>query len=99
LPSLKAAAADCKACDLWEKGTQTVFGEGRSRATFLFVGEQPGNEEDLTGKPFVGPAGRLFDDALEEAGIDRKQTYVTNVVKHFKWEPRGKRGFTKNQTP
>ena len=91
LPSLKAAAADCKACDLWEKGTQTVFGEGRSRATFLFVGEQPGNEEDLTGKPFVGPAGRLFDDALEEAGIDRKQTYVTNVVKHFKWEPRGKR--------
>ena len=91
LPSLKAAAADCKACDLWEKGTQTVFGEGWSRATFLFVGEQPGNEEDLTGKPFVGPAGRLFDDALEEAGIDRKQTYVTNVVKHFKWEPRGKR--------
>jgi len=91
LPSLKAAAADCKACDLWEKGTQTVFGEGRSRATFLFVGEQPGNEEDLTGKPFVGPAGRLFDDALGEAGIDRKQTYVTNVVKHFKWEPRGKR--------
>jgi len=91
LPSLKTAAADCKACDLWAKGTQTVFGEGRSRATFLFVGEQPGNEEDLTGKPFVGPAGRLFDDALEEAGIDRKQTYVTNVVKHFKWEPRGKR--------
>jgi uracil-DNA glycosylase len=91
LPSLKAAAADCKACDLWKKGTQTVFGEGRSRATFLFVGEQPGNEEDLTGKPFVGPAGRLFDDALEEAGINRKQTYVTNVVKHFKWEPRGKR--------
>ena len=91
LPSLKAAAEDCKACDLWKKGTQTVFGEGRSRATFLFVGEQPGNEEDLTGKPFVGPAGRLFDDALEEAGINRKQTYVTNVVKHFKWEPRGKR--------
>jgi uracil-DNA glycosylase family protein len=91
LPSLKAAAEDCKACDLWKKGTQTVFGEGRSRATFLFVGEQPGNEEDLTGKPFVGPAGRLFDDALEEAGIKRKQTYVTNVVKHFKWEPRGKR--------
>ncbi|HJX92414.1 MAG TPA: UdgX family uracil-DNA binding protein [Pyrinomonadaceae bacterium] len=91
LPSLKVAAANCKACDLWKKGTQTVFGEGRSRATFLFVGEQPGNEEDLTGKPFVGPAGRLFDDALGEAGIDRKQTYVTNVVKHFKWEPRGKR--------
>jgi DNA polymerase len=91
LPSLKAAAANCKACDLWEKGTQTVFGEGRRRATVLFVGEQPGNEEDLTGKPFVGPAGRLLDEALAEAGIDRKQTYVTNVVKHFKWEPRGKR--------
>jgi uracil-DNA glycosylase len=91
LPSLKAAAADCKACDLWKKGTQTVFGEGRRRATVLFVGEQPGNEEDLTGKPFVGPAGRLLDEALAEAGIDRRQTYVTNVVKHFKWEPRGKR--------
>ena len=91
LPSLKAAAAECKACDLWKKGTQTVFGEGRRRAKVLFVGEQPGNEEDLTGKPFVGPAGRLFDEALSEAGIDRKQTYVTNVVKHFKWEPRGKR--------
>ena len=91
LPALKGAAADCKACDLWKKGTQTVFGEGRSRAAILFVGEQPGNEEDLTGKPFVGPAGRLFDDALEAAGVNRKQTYVTNVVKHFKWEPRGKR--------
>ena len=91
LTSLKNAAAGCKACDLWEKGTQTVFGEGGRRARVLFVGEQPGNEEDLTGKPFVGPAGRLFDNALEEAGIDRKQTYVTNVVKHFKWEPRGKR--------
>jgi uracil-DNA glycosylase len=89
--SLKAAAADCKACDLWKKGTQTVFGEGRRRAVIPFVGEQPGNEEDLTGKPFVGPAGRLFDEALAEAGIDRKQTYVTNIVKHFKWEPRGKR--------
>jgi len=91
LSSLKEAAADCKACDLWERGTQTVFGEGRRRAQILFVGEQPGNEEDLTGKPFVGPAGRLLDAALEEAGIDRSQTYVTNVVKHFKWEPRGKR--------
>src|SRR5688572_3105680 len=91
LSSLKTAAADCKACDLWKKGTQTVFGEGSRRARVMFVGEQPGNEEDLTGKPFVGPAGRLFDTALEEAGIDRKQTYVTNVVKHFKWEPRGKR--------
>ena len=91
LPFLKAAATDCRACDLWKKGTQTVFGDGRTRAKVMFVGEQPGNEEDLTGKPFVGPAGRLFDNALEEAGIDRKQTYVTNVVKHFKWEPRGKR--------
>jgi DNA polymerase len=91
LSSLKNAAADCQACDLWLKGTQTVFGEGSRRARVMFVGEQPGNEEDLTGKPFVGPAGRLFDSALGEAGIDRKQTYVTNVVKHFKWEPRGKR--------
>lgn len=91
LTSLKNAAAGCKACDLWEKGTQTVFGEGGRRARVMLIGEQPGNEEDLSGKPFVGPAGRLLDSALEEAGIDRKQTYVTNVVKHFKWEPRGKR--------
>jgi DNA polymerase len=91
LPSLREAAADCKACDLWKRGTQTVFGEGRRRSVVMFVGEQPGNEEDLSGKPFVGPAGRLLDDALAEAGIDRSQTYVTNVVKHFKWEPRGKR--------
>ncbi len=91
LGSLREAAADCRACDLGERGTQTVFGEGRRRAKVMLIGEQPGNEEDLTGKPFVGPAGRLLDDALEEAGIDRSQTYVTNVVKHFKWEPRGKR--------
>ncbi|HEY3024775.1 MAG TPA: UdgX family uracil-DNA binding protein [Pyrinomonadaceae bacterium] len=91
LKAFRDAAADCKACDLWKRGTQTVFGEGPRRAEVLFVGEQPGNEEDLQGKPFVGPAGRLLDDALEEAGIDRSQTYVTNVVKHFKWEPRGKR--------
>jgi uracil-DNA glycosylase len=91
LPGLREAAADCKACDLWKRGTQTVFGEGDRRALAVFVGEQPGNEEDLTGRPFVGPAGRLFDEALAAAGIDRKQTYVTNVVKHFKWEPRGKR--------
>ena len=91
LSLLKNAAADCRACDLWKKGTQTVFGEGSRQVRIMFVGEQPGNEEDLTGKPFVGPAGRLFDNALEAAGIDRKQTYVTNVVKHFKWEPRGKR--------
>ena len=91
LKAFREAAADCKACDLWERGTQTVFGEGARHAEVIFVGEQPGNEEDLTGKPFVGPAGRLLDDALIEAGIDRTQTYVTNVVKHFKWEPRGKR--------
>ena len=91
LSSLKDAAADCQACDLWKTGTQTVFGEGARRVKVMFVGEQPGNEEDLSGRPFVGPAGRLLDDALDTAGIDRKQTYVTNVVKHFKWEPRGKR--------
>ena len=91
LKAFREAAADCKGCDLWERGTQTVFGEGARYAEVLFIGEQPGNEEDLTGHPFVGPAGRLFTDALEEAGIDRRKTYVTNVVKHFKWEPRGKR--------
>lgn len=91
LKAFRDAAADCKACDLWKRGTQTVFGEGTRRAEVFFVGEQPGNEEDLTGHPFVGPAGRLLNDALVEAGIDRAQTYVTNVVKHFKWEPRGKR--------
>ncbi|HMJ24329.1 MAG TPA: UdgX family uracil-DNA binding protein [Pyrinomonadaceae bacterium] len=91
LKAFRDAAADCKACDLWKRGTQTVFGEGSRRAEILFVGEQPGNEEDLTGHPFVGPAGRLLNDVLIEAGIDRAQTYVTNVVKHFKWEPRGKR--------
>src|SRR6267143_2953074 len=91
LPLLRAAAADCRACDLWKLGTQTVFGEGPKRSEVLFAGEQPGNEEDLTGKPFVGPAGRLLDEALAEAGIDRSRVYITNVVKHFKWEPRGKR--------
>src|SRR2546428_9007265 len=91
LPAFREAAANCKACDLWQRGTQTVFGAGTRRADIVLVGEQPGNEEDLTGKPFVGPAGRLLDEALAEAGIDRTQTYVTNVVKHFKWEPRGKR--------
>lgn len=91
LKAFREAAADCKGCDLWERGTQTVFGEGGRHAEVMFVGEQPGNEEDLTGHPFVGPAGRLLNDALEEAGIDRRKTYVTNVVKHFKWEPRGKR--------
>src|SRR3989442_14577655 len=78
LPLLRAAAADCRACDLWKLGTQTVFGEGPRRAEVLFAGEQPGNEEDLTGKPFVGPAGRLLDEALAEPGIDRSRVYVTH---------------------
>src|SRR5712692_1819823 len=91
LKAFRDAAADCKGCELWKRSTQTVFGEGARRAEVLFVGEQPGNEEDLSGKPFVGPAGRLLNDALDEAEIDRSLTYVTNVVKHFKWEPRGKR--------
>ena len=91
LPALRAAAADCQACDLYKRGTQTVFGAGTRKAEVLFVGEQPGNDEDPEGEPFVGPAGKLLDKALEEAGIDRQKAYVTNVVKHFKWEPRGKR--------
>lgn len=91
LPSLRQAAAACRACDLWERGTQTVFGRGARRASLLFVGEQPGNDEDIAGAPFVGPAGRVLDRALEEAGIDREGVYVTNVVKHFKWVARGKR--------
>ncbi|MDQ4081281.1 MAG: UdgX family uracil-DNA binding protein, partial [Actinomycetota bacterium] len=91
LESVREAAGGCKACDLWQTGTQTVFGEGAPGAVVMLVGEQPGNDEDLAGRPFVGPAGRVLDQALEEAGIDRTKTYVTNAVKHFKWEPRGKR--------
>jgi DNA polymerase len=91
LPKLREAAAGCTACPLHETGTQTVFGEGSSKAEIVFVGEQPGDQEDLQGKPFVGPAGKLFDKALEDARIDRSQVYVTNVVKHFKWQARGKR--------
>ena len=90
--SLKTASRGCMGCDLYKNATQTVFGEGKIRAAqAMFVGEQPGDEEDLAGHPFVGPAGRLFDKALAEAGIDREKTYVTNAVKHFKWKPRGKR--------
>jgi DNA polymerase len=89
--SVRDAAAGCQACDLWERGTQTVFGEGATTARVMLVGEQPGHEEDLAGRPFVGPAGRLLGKALDEAGISRDDAYVTNVVKHFKWEPRGKR--------
>lgn len=92
--TLEAAAEDargCRRCDLWRLGTQTVFGEGSPKARLMLVGEQPGDQEDLAGRPFVGPAGKLLDRALDEAGIDRGITYVTNVVKHFKWQPRGKR--------
>ena len=91
LPALREAAAACKACDLWKLGTQTVFGEGRQTARVMMVGEQPGDKEDLQGRPFVGPAGAVLDKALLAAGIDRNDVYVTNIVKHFKWEPRGKR--------
>ncbi|MGZ4878322.1 MAG: UdgX family uracil-DNA binding protein, partial [Candidatus Angelobacter sp.] len=91
LPALRAAAAGCKACDLWKLGTQTVFGEGSETALVMMVGEQPGDKEDLQGRPFVGPAGVVLDKALAAAGIERKDVYVTNIVKHFKWEPRGKR--------
>jgi DNA polymerase len=91
IATVRDAAKDCQACDLYKRGTQTVFGEGARKAQLMFVGEQPGDAEDLAGRPFVGPAGRLLDRALEEAGIDRDAVYVTNVVKHFKWEPRGKR--------
>jgi DNA polymerase len=91
LRKLRAASARCRGCRLWERATQTVFGEGDSHARVMLVGEQPGNDEDLAGKPFVGPAGRLLDQALAAAGIDRRAVYVTNAVKHFKWEPRGKR--------
>jgi uracil-DNA glycosylase family protein len=91
LKSVREVAAGCKACDLYARGTQTVFGEGPPKAQIMMVGEQPGDAEDTAGHPFVGPAGKLLDKALAEAGIDRGIVYVTNVVKHFKWEPRGKR--------
>ena len=88
---VREAAKDCHACHLYKRATQTVFGEGPKRATMMLVGEQPGDYEDVSGKPFVGPAGKIMDQALEEAGINRNEVYVTNAVKHFKWEPRGKR--------
>jgi uracil-DNA glycosylase len=91
LPTLREAAAGCRACPLWEMGTQTVFGEGAAKSEIMLVGEQPGDREDREGRPFVGPAGRLLDEGLAEAGIDRALAYVTNVVKHFKWTARGKR--------
>src|SRR5437762_6429420 len=97
LELLREVAQECRGCDLWAGGTQTVFGEGRRNARLVLVGEQPGDREDIEGKPFVGPAGRLLDQALEAAGIDRSLAYVTNAVKHFKWQPRGKRRI--HQTP
>jgi uracil-DNA glycosylase len=89
--SLRSAAADCRACDLWQRATQTVFGEGARGADVVFVGEQPGDREDVEGHPFVGPAGKLLERAIAEAGLDRDRIYITNTVKHFKWEPRGKK--------
>ena len=91
LPRLRESAAGCTACDLWRTATQTVFGAGTSTARLMLVGEQPGDQEDREGNPFVGPAGRLLDEALEKAGIDRRTAYVTNAVKHFKWTAKGKR--------
>jgi uracil-DNA glycosylase family protein len=91
LAALREAVQSCRGCGLWEHATQAVIGEGRRAADLMIVGEQPGDQEDRRGKPFVGPAGRLLDEALEEAGIDRTRAYVTNAVKHFKWKGRGKR--------
>ncbi|MGX7876335.1 UdgX family uracil-DNA binding protein [Mesorhizobium sp. ORM6] len=91
IPELREAAQGCRRCPLWRNATQTVFGEGPNDARVIFVGEQPGDQEDLAGKPFVGPAGRVFDAILDDAGVDRQKVYVTNAVKHFKFEPRGKR--------
>jgi uracil-DNA glycosylase family protein len=91
LSALRKASAACRACPLWKTATQTVFGEGAAGSLVMFVGEQPGDREDREGRPFVGPAGRIFDEALDAAGIDRRVAYVTNAVKHFKWEARGKR--------
>ena len=90
LTTVRRAAADCRACELWKHATQTVFGEGAKNARLMLIGEQPGDQEDRLGRPFVGPAGQLLDRALEAAAIDRQDVYVTNVVKHFNWEPRGK---------
>ena len=97
LEDLRGAAQSCRGCDLYKNATQTVFGEGPARANVMFIGEQPGDFEDRAGHPFVGPAGRMFDKALEEAQIPRDQVYVTNAVKHFKWQPQGKR--RKHQKP
>ncbi len=99
LSATKSAASACKNCPLWKNATQIVFGEGKASSAMMIVGEQPGDQEDRTGRPFVGPAGKLLDRALKDAGIDRRDTYVTNAVKHFKWEPRGKRRLHKKPSP
>lgn len=99
LAALRVAATACKRCDLWRPATQTVFGEGPARARIMVVGEQPGDREDLAGRPFVGPAGQLFDRALDELGVDRASMYVTNAVKHFKFELRGKRRIHRQPAP
>jgi uracil-DNA glycosylase family protein len=99
LDALRAAAAGCRACELWEPATQTVFGAGPETARIVFVGEQPGDQEDRTGEPFVGPAGRLLDRALVDAGIDRRDAYVTNAVKHFRYAPKGKRRIHRTPGP
>jgi uracil-DNA glycosylase len=98
LERLRSAAATCTACDLWRLGTQTVFGSGPAPAPLMMVGEQPGDREDIEGHPFVGPAGRVLDRALAEAGIAREEVYVTNTVKHFRWAPRGKRRIHRKPT-
>jgi uracil-DNA glycosylase len=99
LSQVKKAARGCRNCPLWQNATQTVFGEGKARAKILIIGEQPGDREDRVGRPFVGPAGKLLDRALEDAGIARADMYVTNAVKHFKWEPVGKRRLHKKPSP
>ena len=99
LMALRHAAAVCHGCDLWRNATQTVFGQGNAPAPLMLVGEQPGDREDLAGLPFIGPAGRVLDSALEEAGIDREAAFVTNVVKHFKWRPSGKRRLHERPNP
>ena len=98
LEELRERARHCKACDLYKNATQTVFGEGADHPRIMFIGEIPGDQEDLQGHPFVGPAGKLLDRALDEAGVDRSKTYITNAVKHFSWEPRGKRRIHKKPT-
>lgn len=99
MAATRAAAAACRGCDLFRRATQTVFGEGRSNARIMLVGETPGDREDIEGRPFVGPAGQLLDRALDAAGIEREAVYITNVVKHFKWEPRGKRRLHRRPLP